>query len=414
MKKHLMATTALVAAGLLASAGPAVAQAKKASLTLGGFMQSWVSYTDLDKTVVPAGFDDVPFDVKSDGEVFFSGNLALDNGITLITRVELEAFSSNGSLPDDQIDENYINIRGSFGQVFLGGTDSVAWKMTVGYTGEWAVGVSGEAIDFTINNYFLRPAGHARQANSVGGAMSGDGQKISYITPRFGGFQAGASYMPNRTGAAPVQVADAGAAAVAGAPPGSFPLTAGGANSEDINTPNIESAAAVAARGPGSAFISTNDNEGFSFAANFDQTFGGFRVGVAGSYEFFKRTGGANPKEFTLAGSVESGPFKFAVGYWQLRKDGAGGAAVTNGEIYQAGGRYRWGPNAASATYMRQEMPGAAGGGDDESDIIYVSYARTLSPGAAWTSTFRYADYEDEGGVSGENWGVSSGIRIFF
>ena len=66
MKKILLGSTALVAAGMIASA-PASAKMK---LSVGGYMEQWVGYVSQDD-VGTADYSGV--DVKSDSEVHFKG-----------------------------------------------------------------------------------------------------------------------------------------------------------------------------------------------------------------------------------------------------------------------------------------------------------------------------------------------------
>jgi hypothetical protein len=357
MKKQLMASTALVAAGLLAAAAPAEAQQKKASLSLGGYTIASVSFTDEDGSSA----DQVNFDVKADGEVFFSGRLALDNGMTITSRVELEQETQT-----DQIDEAFIQIRGSFGMIELGGNDSVGESMTTGYNGAWAVNVA-RGIDFDINNYFQRPAGHTRITNSRGGGITGDSTKISYYTPRFAGFQVGASYTP--------AMSDDGAATQ--------------------NAINTEAGGL---------------HDGMTIAANYDQKWGDVRVGIAGSYETAKAASGSgapDPDEWNIAALVEFGPVRLSASRTEYNDGG-------DGVIYQVGGRYTFGPNAVSLAYMNQNAEGTPGGDEDTSDIIIAGYSRAIAPGAKWMATFYYADYEDEGGADTKSWAIDLGISIAF
>ena len=91
----------------------------------------------------------VGWDQHSDAEIHFNGSVTLDNGIKIRTRVELEGNSlpdagiggnvSNGGkaagTAEDFIDENWMRISGSFGEIRLGSTDAAAQAMTTGYLG---------------------------------------------------------------------------------------------------------------------------------------------------------------------------------------------------------------------------------------------------------------------------------------
>ena len=92
MKKVLIASTALVAAGLM-TAGTASAS-EKIKLNLGGFSKWWVvgawqnaSYKD----AAVGGAQPVAVDIKGDNEVYFGGSTTLDNGLKVGIDIQLEA-----------------------------------------------------------------------------------------------------------------------------------------------------------------------------------------------------------------------------------------------------------------------------------------------------------------------------------
>src|SRR3546814_2145757 len=97
MKKVLLGTTALVAAGMMAST-PVLA-AEKISVRVGGYMEQWFGYSSVDDR---AGRDLDGFNHTSDSEIHFVGSTTLDNGIEFGVNVQLEANSNSG----DQIDES--------------------------------------------------------------------------------------------------------------------------------------------------------------------------------------------------------------------------------------------------------------------------------------------------------------------
>src|SRR5690606_5057893 len=120
MKKVLLGTSALVAAGMMAST-PVLA-AEKISVRVGGYMEQWFGYTSVDDR---AGRDLDGFNHISDSEIFFVGSTTLDNGIEFGVNVQLEANSNAG----DQIDESYLYAQGSFGEINLGDENSAMYKM---------------------------------------------------------------------------------------------------------------------------------------------------------------------------------------------------------------------------------------------------------------------------------------------
>ena len=103
MRKVLLGTTAMVAAGMLASAPSAIA-AEKLQLGLGGYMEQWFGYTAQDGM---SGQDFSGFNQIMDPEVYFRGSTELDNGLTIGVDVQLEGNTQNSDhdrriLHDDQ------------------------------------------------------------------------------------------------------------------------------------------------------------------------------------------------------------------------------------------------------------------------------------------------------------------------
>ena len=85
MKKVLLGTTAIVAAGMIASS-PASA-AENISAKVGGYMEQWIGYATVDQSGSTRDIDG--FDIKSDSEIHFTGMTTLDNGIEFGVNVQL-------------------------------------------------------------------------------------------------------------------------------------------------------------------------------------------------------------------------------------------------------------------------------------------------------------------------------------
>ena len=103
MKKILLSTSAIVGVGLLAM--PAMAQASRIKLAVGGFMEQYVGYADADRKNTTS-FDLADWDQQSDSEVYFAGSTKLDNGITISATIELEGDAGATAA----IDENFMRI----------------------------------------------------------------------------------------------------------------------------------------------------------------------------------------------------------------------------------------------------------------------------------------------------------------
>ena len=180
MRKFLLGTSAIVGVGMIAA--PAAAS-ERIKLSLGGYMEQYVGFIDAESDKDGTGGRDLAsFDQQDDNEVFFSGSTTLDNGIKLAVRMELEANESATGM-----DEAYLNISSdTMGLLVVGGDDVASGKTNVGP----ARGISGDydnwvpAVNITKND------------NAYDSGNSSDANKLTYFTPRIGGIQVAASYVP--------------------------------------------------------------------------------------------------------------------------------------------------------------------------------------------------------------------------
>ena len=117
MKKVLLGSTALVAAGLIA--GDAAA-ADGVKLSLGGYYRgaAGLMFDDFDGAAAATTDDLRPGVFKQDVEVHFRGETTLDNGLTVGAAIQLE-----GQTSTDQIDEVYAYFNGGWGELRFGDDD---------------------------------------------------------------------------------------------------------------------------------------------------------------------------------------------------------------------------------------------------------------------------------------------------
>jgi predicted porin len=282
--------------------------------------------------------------------------------------------------------------------------------------GSWATQV-GENSTFGPGDWIQWPAGFNPPGS---GPMDGtlrniqlrmfddDGNKISYYTPRFEGFQVGISYTPNSA----------------------------------QNTQTGTSAAE--ARAKKSVY-----HDYWSFGGNFDRKFGDVGVGVAAGYVMAKSpgTGAADTattwankedaKTWGIGASVEWGPFKISGGYREnidvrdtngvdTTVAGSGGGSTTSmdGTLYDIGGRYTFGPNAVSLTYRSGTSDGTkVNTTEDEEEMVMLSYRRTLGPGVNWDANLFYLKATNEGGTEiagtlnpqeNSGWAFTTAIQLAF
>lgn len=367
MKKHLLASSALVAAGCVALASGAAAQGKP-TLSVGGYLHEIVGVI-INK---PDGHPKTAaLDVHNDGEIHFRGNATLDNGIKIRAQAELELsehtnfarFRNQGrdSTTQDIIDEVYVNVSGSFGQLRLGQDDSVGWLMLAGYSGSWATQV-GQNLSFDAGEWVSNGVGARYLLPIV--SLDGDPERVSYITPRISGLQVGVSYTPNKT------------------------------THDDWQFARTDAV----------------HNE-ITGAINFTGKFGETGVGGGFVYQTAKRADGgtatADPKEWAVALRVDFGPARVAAAYRNM-KDSPYPDTTTDRRIFDVGVRYKMGANSFSLTYANGQS--SKSGPKVKNTAAMLSYARQLGAGVKWYASLIHTD----GGNKNTGLALASGIGLSF
>ncbi|MBF0094837.1 MAG: porin [Alphaproteobacteria bacterium] len=223
MNKYLLGTTALVAASLIAGAASA---AEPLKLGVSGHMKQWfgvVNQSTSGSDVVASGAvgqgkDYANTGLSSDTEVYFKGKTTLDNGLEVEARIDVEIVDrgngANNAAPNNvQVDEEWASIGSAkYGKVYAGVKESINASM---HNEPTDVGIGYSEID----QWLHEPTGMSTFGNTAAGAIAGtntggnnnwdatsfqnlidDSASVSYITPKFYGFQFGASYAPNGMG----------------------------------------------------------------------------------------------------------------------------------------------------------------------------------------------------------------------
>jgi hypothetical protein len=183
-KKILLGTSALLGAGILAAASPASAQQGPA-VTPGGKLD--IQVTGFARFVWVVGDVKERFggqqsssDFRNDTEVHVVARGRDEaTGLRYGATVEFEADTNR----NDNTDETWILLGGTFGELRFGDEDGASDTMKLGaFT--LAAGTGG--IDGTVDLPRL-----------VAGDNTGDSTKVIYYSPRIAGFQLGVSYTPN-------------------------------------------------------------------------------------------------------------------------------------------------------------------------------------------------------------------------
>lgn len=351
MKKILLGTTAIVAAGMIAA--PSADAAEKLKVSVGGYMEQWFGYTTADDK---SSADYQGFANVSDAEIHFKGMTTLDNGISVGINVQLEANSNAG----DQIDESYLIVTGNFGEINLGSENSALYKMNYGPS-DYGIGInSGDQTAWVPNSvgasggFFRSPFG----STNVEPNRTNDSEKLTYYTPRIEGFQLGVSYIPE--------------------------------SGQDDN---------------GTVDRTSEVSDGYAIAANFKRDFDGFDLGLSAGYGAFTDgvAGNDDPAAWSFGGNVGFGGFSVGGAY-------AGSEGTTSGDEetgYQLGAAYATGPWGVSLNYFHGESDAINTGGvitnDGEHDSFTLNGKYALGPGVTAAATLGYTEITTKNTASAAN-----------
>ncbi len=347
MKKQLMTTTALVAAGVVAMSGVALG-ASKPKLSVGGGFSTIVSAVSQETT------GKMSPDVWVDSEVHFKGSVKLDSGITIKTQVELEAQDKTSS---DLIDEAYMSISGSFGQIKLGSEDSAANLLVSGTFGSNATN-AGRHLGLHTGKSIAAPSGHKAAISNVIDLGDGDAERFTYFTPRMGGVMLGVSYTPSFSEGGQTQVAETAAA-----------------------------------------------HHGISIGGHWSGKLGGAKVQAAAGYNEAQSATAtaADLKGYAVGVKATIGKITVAFGTSTEKNIGDGGITTMN-----AGIKYVAGKDAFSLGYVASEDDATTAAGVDKSTAAMISYGRALGAGVSANVNLMYAEYVGEvAGNSDDNDGVA-------
>jgi outer membrane protein OmpU len=203
MKKVLLGTTALVAAGLiLGGASAAQAQAKKEGpivVGIGGYFYGYFAGNSQDDgaaTTTQAaqpGFGVRNYGIFRKSRIQFNGRTDLDNGLKVGIRVQLRGEANS----TDQIDQSNLWFDSQFGRFELGKTRGAAFNMH--YAAPSIQDSVGDPWSLNFGDFqgMSTPSGNLLNGGHSSYIELGRSEKIIYYTPRFAGFQLGVSFAPD-------------------------------------------------------------------------------------------------------------------------------------------------------------------------------------------------------------------------
>ncbi|MEQ8266132.1 MAG: porin [Parvibaculum sp.] len=317
MKKILLGTTALVSAGLIA--GPAFAS-DPLTVTVGGTVTAGFYFIDSDD-VGALSYNETAVKLVA-RNIDINAEGTLDNGMVagvLATLSLGDDWNSNTNNNDAVFRELFAYLEGGFGRFEIGGTDGAAFKMH--YTSPWFV--PGNGVD-SPNILNMATTGLAR--SSTFSLMAADANKVTYFTPRFGGFQLGGSYTPD--------------VSYNGPNPNGLALATSGAQIDDV----------------------------LELAINYAGSFGGLDLGVDGFYVTGDAPNATNgdPEELGFGLNLGFGGFTLG-GAWYQSEDlivtslAVPSASGAEQQVWTAGLSYATGPWTVGVAYLSDEFSVPAG-----------------------------------------------------
>jgi outer membrane protein OmpU len=331
-QRLLLGSTALVGAGVLFTSPVFAQEVGGLEVSLGGYTEFLVEGAT-DETLTN-GDSDRGYFFNQDTEIHVRAEGTSDGGVTYGSLVEIEA----GALPMEA-DEMNLYFSGGFGRLELGRQDGVVDTMVLDAT-IIAAGTGG--VDGDTDN--LITAGNI--------ADVGDATKITYYTPRIGGFQLGASFTPDS---------------------GDGRSAATGALSGDTNS-DLETV--------------------LQGGVNWEGEFGGLETGLFGIATWADREPPADGEVLAWAGGglIGFGGLDFAASYGHSDYDD--GDEV---DFLLVGARFGFGPARVGFHYERDwfdgSPPEALGDPDPDDNNTYVVSADVgLLPGVVLKGDVSYSD----------------------
>jgi outer membrane protein OmpU len=373
MKKILLGTTALVVAAVAAASAPAIAQTAPAAgvtttsgfaVTIGGYARQYVSYVNQTNTAPALKNNSV--DQNSDNRLILSFRQALPSGMSAgaVWQINPNASTAIGNSITRRM---WSFAEGQFGQVQLGGADSVVAQSLVtsfeAFTGGFVVGDSTSVKNSTTRAGVLLLTGDGAPASATD--VDGIANKIVYYTPRIEGFQVGFNYTPEAAYRQGVPTSNVqylnGWAAVA-----TYVNTiAGVAVRSSVGYLTWDKPSHV---GLTDAVRASNNATPKLWNAGLGLRYMGFDLG--GSYSNLKDFRNATNGTTTTAGAL--------------------GTRTVDGNVWDIGLGYIFGPASVSINYTEATNEDAAfsaagvktvQAGDDKAKIVGISGSYTLAPG---------------------------------
>ena len=359
MKKVLMGTTALVAAGMMAGAAQAQDEMMEEpiSLSVGGYYRAAIGNVSGSDGPGQPEADRHSTGIAQDSEISISGDTTLDNGLTVGAYARLEVVDSTNTA--DTVDEVWAFLRDDFGQLRLGSVESARQEMT-----NFA---PNGAYNFGVNSPFFTFASGSWLATYDDGLGNEDAAKLVYFSPTFNGFRLALSWAPDDN--------DDGQ---------QYPEFPGSTGNRSDDAGQFQNHIAI----------------GMEFSQAFME---GSNIRVAGGYETYEAEAPAatpcadgaatncEPSSLHLGATVSFDQISVGGGYLKVEQ-----ADNQDRTVYDLGLRWSEGPMAGGLQWGHSSTS-AASGSDAEIDRYAVNGTYVLGPGIDLQAQIDFGENSDSG-----------------
>lgn len=410
MRKELLGTTALVAAGLLVGAGVGNgAFAQEFELKTTGYFQVGGGFFDEDDAAGQPAFGVRDQSVEFDGEIRFTAIQTLDNGIKVRARIEYEAINQGGG--GTIVDETYLEFSGGFGLLRIGADDAAGYGMHL------QAPVNPYQMGVNTPTFAVAAIGTNAISSypSTYPGLGSDGGKILYFTPVINGLQLGVSYQPDSA----ANVTFPAFARVAG-------LTELGANAQgEIFGAGLSFSRELGDINLGiSVGFNTGDNENAAQIPLVTTGTGTATITI-GEVTITRLTRTTSPNTALNAGAFGTDRDQFSVGVslgfanftvgGSYLDDDNGFSDANDTVTWDIGVTYSVGAFTLGATYLESERefgPGLlnrASGAKDEAKGFQIGGSYDLGPGVVLWAGAKFLDYQSPGPPVGSPAFVANG-----
>jgi len=371
MKKTLLSSTALAAAAMFVAGGASagtVGTSDTMTVTLKGYQTFQIATHDASNST-NTGSDGRGRGYRftnPDGELAFTASAKTEGGITY-------GFQTEISTEDVAADELYGFISGEFGRVHFGNEDGAANLMNVGagQANKTAQGVIGGTNLLNLDG--LAGTGDAMLVRQDGEQIvTGDSNKIVYLSPRFSGFQIGASWTPQ--------------------------------HASEGDAPHADGAT-----------FTGSENVG-DIAVNYVSEYEGASIKVSGSmiYSDDQEAAGVDMEDYritTVGAVVSMSGFTAGISYRNNGDFGVNkGAAGDGGSFIAFGGMYQMGPWVVNGHVARGKQDFGTGTAEQKNNRWGIGLGYAVAPG--WAVSADYLDFsrDNDDGVAGRDEDATSFI----